>query len=83
MGDIELDGYPDMVITVEDATGSPKTVFFGNQDCDSTFISQLNQTSGQYKDTSRCRKFARVSTTSLIENAVVNSLSFFDYHEMG
>lgn len=82
LGDIDLDGFPDFVITVLDSNGKPRTVFFDNKECDANFIATLNSTK-TYTDTSRCRHYQRVDNMGLIENKDIYSLSFFDYHELG
>ncbi len=82
LGDVELDGYPDLVITVVDSSDKPRSIFFNNKECDSNFIALLN-TTGRYTDGGLCRRFVRYTNMDIIESNAVQVVAFFDYHEIG
>lgn len=82
MGDLELDGYQDIVLTITGADNSPKSIFFENVACPES-VTKTMTTGSSTVDFSKCRYFQRVKSMAKVESAISYSTSFFDYHELG
>lgn len=82
MGDLELDGYQDIALTITGTDNSPKTYFFANKGCPDDVIKSM--TTGSEKiDFSKCRYFQKTTAMKRIEDVITYSTSFFDFHELG
>lgn len=82
LGDLELDGFQDIAITVTGTDNSPKTIFFENKPCSDDVKKSLSFGPNAV-DFSKCRYFQRASTMGKVESATTYSTSFFDFHEIG
>lgn len=82
MGDLELDGFQDLAITITGNDNTPKTIFFENKECPDD-VKKTMTTGSATVDFSKCRYFQRVSSMGKIESAITYSTSFFDFHELG
>jgi hypothetical protein len=82
MGDLELDGYQDLALTISGTDNSPKTYFFENKGCPEDVIKSM--TTGSAKiDFAKCRYFQKSNSMKRVEDATSYSASFFDFHELG
>ena len=81
-GDLELDGYQDIVLTITGSDNSPKSIFFENVPCPES-VTKTMTTGTATVDFSKCRYFQRVKTMGKLESSLSYSTSFFDYHELG
>lgn len=82
MGDLELDGYQDIVLTITGSDNTPKSIFFENVACPES-VTKTMTTGGSPVDFSKCRYFQRVKFMGKVESLTSYSTSFFDYHELG
>lgn len=84
-GDIQLDGKPDIAITVSQDTQNPATKFFSAESCsdDTKKLMNLPANTDSF-DFSKCRYFTAASgAMDKIQNLTSYSLSFFDFAELG
>lgn len=84
IGDLELDGYLDIAVTLSNGS-NPKTFFFRNLDCSGAMADgKINPSSIGKPDMSRCRFFQKTNSTNLISyDKSTYSTSFFDFGEIG
>lgn len=83
LGDLNLDGYQDLAITISDNGKEPRTYFFSNTDCSEEVKKNMNPSGDKTIDFAKCRYFGKASQMSTIESVNTYSTSFFDYHELG
>jgi hypothetical protein len=87
-GDIELDGYQDMILTISQPTvaNTPvNTYFFGNVPCPQNIVDGLKGKNASF-DPSNCRYLdgnQLNSQLSIIRSKTSYSVSFFDFAELG
>lgn len=82
MGDINLDGYQDISITIAESGKEPNTYFYKNVECGNDIKDVMNPSKAPI-DFGKCRYFIKANDLDLIEKESVYSSSFFDYHELG